>query len=404
MDPAGRSVIRVLHVIDSLGNGGAEHQLTAMLLHSNRHTFDHHVCALGVADRFSARLREGGIAVHKFERQPRREPVGTLRQLQRLIRTLDPDVMHVSLYWASVLGRTAAHFARRPVVTSLVTTSYEPEQRLDNPYLTPAKIAVVRALDGITARRWGTWFVAVSEAVRASAVRRLHIPPDRMSVIARGVEIERFAPAPPARIAAARAVLGWDGAYPVLLTVGRLVPQKGQRYAIEAMPRILEKFPRALLVIAGEGRLRADLEARIRALGLQERVWLLGERHDVPTLLSAADIFVFPSLIEGSGGALLEALAAGCPSVATRIEPLREVTDNGRLAILVDLQSAFAVAEGVNRLAGDLLLAARLGDEARAWARERYDIAASARKFEAVFAAVAAGRPVNLEEVAVGAR
>lgn len=397
-------MIRVLHVIDSLGNGGSEYQLTAMLLHSDRAQFEHHVCALGVADRFTPRLRAGGIVVHKFERQPRREPVGTLRQLQHLIRDLKPDVLHVSLYWSSVLGRTAAHFAHLPVVTSLVSTSYEPEQRLDNPHLTPAKVAVVRALDSITARRWGTWFVAVSEAVRASAIRRLHIPAERISVIARGIEIERFAPAPPEHVTAARTVLGWHDAYPVLLTVGRLVPQKGQRYAIEAMPRILEKFPRALLVLAGEGRLRADLEARIRALGLQERVWLLGERHDVPTLLAAADIFVFPSLIEGSGGALLEALAAGCPSVATRIEPLREVTDNGRLALLVDLQSSQAVAEAVNRLAGDLLLAARLGEEAVAWARERYDIAVSARKFGAVFEAVSAGRPVKLEEVAVGVK
>ncbi len=397
-------MMRVLHVIDSLGNGGAEYQLTAMLIRSDAQRFQHSVCALGKADRYGARLREAGIPVYKFNRDPRHEPLRILRELRRVVREVAPDVMHVSLYWASVLGRTAARLARIPVVTSLVTTTYEPEWRQGNPQLTPLKVMGAWTLDVVTARRWGTWFVAVTEAVRNSAVQQLGLPPERITVIPRGLEMDRFIPPPPQTVTAFRAHLEWDGAYPLLLNVGRLVSLKGQRYAIEAMPEILKTFPRALLVLVGEGYERGDIEALARSLGVAERVQLLGERHDVPILLASADIFVFPSLYEGFGGALVEALGAGCPCVASRIPHLREVTDAGRVALLVEPRSPRPIAEAVIRLAGDLALAARLGDEGAAWARERYDITSSIRKFEAVFDAVASGRPVRTEELTVAAR
>ena len=393
---------RVLHVIDSLGGGGAESQLTSMLAASDKRRFLHTVCALGVADRYGARLRAAGIRFVKFNAIPRREPLKTLGALRSLVREVEPDVIHTSLYWSSILGRVAARLARSPVVTTLVNTSYEPEWRMDNPRLTPAKHFAVRLVDAATARRWNAWFVALTESIRLSAIRQLGLPPERISVIPRGLDTDRFAHPPAERVEAARLDLGWDGAYPVLLNVGRLVPQKGQRYIVSAMPEILKTFPRALLVLAGEGYLRADLEALARSLGVADHLRLLGARDDVPLLLAAADLFVFPSLYEGFGTALLEALTAGCPCVASRVPAVSEVTEGGTIARLVTPQSPTALAEAVMRLAGDRLEAARLGDEAAIWTRGRYHIIRSTRMFETVFEAVASGRPVRLEE-AVGA-
>jgi glycosyltransferase involved in cell wall biosynthesis len=397
-------VIRVLHVIDSLGSGGTEYQLTAMLARADARRFEHVVCALGTADVYSHRLRAAGVRVERLGRTPRREPVRTLRALRAALRDVAPHLVHASLYWSGVLGRIAAGLAGIPAVTSLVNTTYEPEWRLDNPRLTPFKVAVVQAADGLTARAWGTWFVAVTEAVKASAVKHLRLPPELVSVIPRGLEMERFAPPPRPRVAALRGELGWDGAYPVMVNVGRLVPQKGQRYAIEAMPEILKVQPRALLALVGKGPLHQELGELARALGVERRVQLLGMRQDVPMLLAAADLFVFPSLFEGFGGAMVEALAAGCPCVGSRIAPLLEVSNGGRVARLVEPGSPRAIAHAVTELAGDLVGASRLGDEAAAWARERYEMSASTRAFEAVFAAVAAGRPADPERtpVAVG--
>jgi glycosyltransferase involved in cell wall biosynthesis len=262
-------------------------------------------------------------------------------------------------------------------------------------------MAAARWLDGATSRHWGTWFVAISRAVRESAIRQLGVRPDRISIIPRGLEIEDLSSvAEKAR--ALRTELGWGDAYPVIVNVGRLVPQKGQRYAIQAMTAITKALPRALLVLVGEGRLHAELEGLARSLGLADRVRLLGERHDVPVVLAAADLFVFPSLFEGFGAALVEALAAGRPCVASRISPLAEVTDDGRVALLADPRSPQALADGLIRLGTDQGLAGRLGEQAAAWAHQQYDITASIRKFEMLFDALACGRPIEAGEITLG--
>jgi glycosyltransferase involved in cell wall biosynthesis len=230
--------------------------------------------------------------------------------------------------------------------------------------------------------------VAISEAVKASAVRQLGISAERITVIPRGLSFDASRAASAADLAEARAVLGGDR-YPIILSVGRLVPQKGQRYAIAAMPKVVAAYPRARLVIVGDGWLRKDLQARVESLGLQDQVLLAGERRDVDRLLQVADLFVFPSLSEGFGVALLEALGAGRASVVSRIHALAEVTDQGRVALLVDPRSSDALADGIIRLAGDRAEAARLGAAAAAWARERYDIRTSMRVLEDLYRALA---------------
>ncbi|MGH2372893.1 MAG: glycosyltransferase [bacterium] len=396
-------MIRVLHVIDSLDTGGAERQLTTMLVRSDAQRFSHTVCALRGDEPHGARLREARIPVYALHRVPRREIFRTLGDLRALIRQADPDVVHTSLYWADVLGRTAARLEGRPAVTTLVNTTYEHEWRQDNPQLTPGKVAVARALDEITARWGATAFVAISQAVRSSAIRLLRIPPRRITVIPRGLPLDREPPSAE-QVASLRAQLGWDAAYPVVLTVGRLVPQKGQRYAIEAMTRISKAFPRTVLAMAGEGRLRGELEHLVNSNGQAGRIHFLGERRDVPALLAAADIFVFPSLFEGFGGALLEALGAGRPCVASRIPALEEVTDGGRVALLVDPRAPEALAEAMIRLADDRDLAGRLGREAAAWVHTQFDINTSVRKLEEVLGTVAAGGAAGAALHRVGLR
>ncbi len=391
-------MIRVLHVIDSLGTGGAEHQLTATLVQSDTQRFHHVVCALGITGPNAATLRAAGIPVYVLNRDPRHQPIRTFRALRAVAREVAPDLIHTSLYWSSILGRAAARVSRRPVVTTLVNTTYSPEWRRDNPRLTPAKVAVVRSLDSFTARRWGTWFVGVTEAVRASATQYLGIDPERISVIPRGLRLDKFDPPTPDWVAAIRTRLGWDGHYPVVLSVGRLVPQKGHRYAIQAMARVAEAFPHALLAVAGEGHLREELLRHAREAGQADRVRLLGERDDVPDLLAAADLFVFPSLFEGFGGALVEAMALGKPCVAARFAGVGELTDGGRTACLVPQASPDDLAQALVELAGDRTAAAALGTAAQAWARARFDRRITVRAFEQLYERLVATWPASGQE------
>ncbi|MDR7418498.1 MAG: glycosyltransferase [Armatimonadota bacterium] len=397
-------MIHVLHVIESLGIGGAERQLVSTLLRSDRHRFAHTVCALTVVEHFGDVLAGAGIPVIVLNRRPRRETWRTLRELRAVIRSVRPQIVHTSLYWSDVLGRTAARMEHVPSITTMVNTIYSPEWRRDNPRLTPRKIAMARVLDLATAR-WSACVVAVTGAVRACGIKYLGVPPHRIVVIPRGLELGRLTPPPAEQTDALRASLGWAGAHPVMLNVGRLVPQKGQRYAVAAMPRVLERYPRARLAIAGEGPLRTELEEIARAAGVGDHVQFLGERTDVPALLAAADLFVFSSLFEGFAGALVEAMAMGKPTVTAAFAGADELTDGGRTARLVPTADADALAAGVIELAGNPAEAASLGEAAESWARSRFDLRRTAAALEALYERVASGRPVVGDDLwATGAR
>ncbi len=144
----------------------------------------------------------------------------------------------------------------------------------------------------------------------------LGVDPDRITVVKRGRDSDRLGRRTPERTPAARAMLGIPETAEVVVTVGRQEYQKGHRYLIEAFAGVVASRPDARLLIAGrEGHSTAALQSLINELDLNSVVTLLGHRSDVPEVLAASELFVFPSLYEGLGGALIEALALGLPVV-----------------------------------------------------------------------------------------
>lgn len=135
-----------------------------------------------------------------------------------------------------------------------------------------------------------------------------------------------------------------------LLAVGRLVYEKGHEFLVEAMSKVAQVNDRAAAGICGEGPLREQLSRQIEALGLQEKVKLLGLWNDIPELLAAADVFVLPSRWEGLPMALLEAMMAGLPVVAARVEGVEDVVEHGTHGFLVPLESPQALADAVLQL------------------------------------------------------
>ena len=391
--------ITILHVLDDLDTGGTERQMIAFLSRSDQSRFRHEMCALSEGGRFVADLEGLGIPVHILGVTSRRDLGRAAVRLWRLVRAVAPDLIHAALYRPGVTSRCVGRVCGIPVITTLVNTTYEPEWRMDNPHVKGWKVWITQTLDGLTARWWGTRFVAITQSVKASAVRQLGLRPGNIAVIPRGLVVDEYAGREIGDSETMRASVGWKDTYPVILNVARLVPQKGQPYAIAAMKDVVLRFPRARLVIVGEGWLRPRLEESIRTLGLENHVTLLGERRDVPALLRAADIFVFPSLYEGIGNALLEAMAAGKPCVASRIPVLSEVTGDGTAALLADPQSPPSLATHLIRLAEDREFATQLGEGARAWVRSRYDIVSVVAALEAFFQQVAADGGVRAKGI-----
>lgn len=150
-----------------------------------------------------------------------------------------------------------------------------------------------------------------------------------------------------------------------LLAVGRLVYEKGHEFLVEAMSAVTRADGRAVAGICGEGPLREQLTRQIEALGLQEKVKLLGQWDDVPELLAAADVFVLPSRWEGLPMALLEAMMAGLPVVAARVEGVEDVVEPGVHGLLVPLESPAELARAILQLLGSPQERARMGKAAR---------------------------------------
>jgi glycosyltransferase involved in cell wall biosynthesis len=170
-----------------------------------------------------------------------------------------------------------------------------------------------------------------------------------------------------------------------VLSVARLLPNKGHRYLVEAAPEILMRFPDAHFIFAGDGGERVALEGRIVALDLTGRFSLVGFREDVEDVLRAGDVFVLPSLAEGFALSLVEALAAGLPAIATRVGGAAEVIQDGINGFLVPSGDAPALAEGVIRaLALDDAGRQRMSMAARATA-ERFSLEAMAERMFAIY-------------------
>lgn len=158
----------------------------------------------------------------------------------------------------------------------------------------------------------------------------------------------------------------------ILLAVGRLVYSKAHEILIAAMPMVLQKFPNAKVGICGDGVLRTNLEAQIQSLGLSDSVKLLGESDHVAKFLASADVFVLPSLWEGLPIALLEAMSAGLPVIATKVEGVEEVIVEGKHGLLVPIANIDALANAIIQLLADPQLRHRMGTASKVKVLESY--------------------------------
>lgn len=356
--------LKVLYVINGLGTGGAERSLAEMIEPLASHGVSVTVACLferaeGVQDEVRGRGHDVRfLGSGWFKRW---------RQLRSLIKESNPDVIHTTIFEADLLGRLASIGGARPVITSIVNPSYDLPVS-DHPDVKLWKLRAVRWLDGLTARHLTTRFHALSQSVADSATRTLGIDPNRIHVIPRGRSRLRLGEPSLQRRQRVRAAMGLEDSSELLLCVGRREHQKGQTYAVRAMAELVDSRPGLVLVIAGrDGGASESLKKEVQAANLGDRVRFLGHRDDVPDLMVAADILVFPSLYEGIGGTLIEAMALELPIVASDIAPLREVTMGA--ALLVEPGSSGALASGIERLLSDSDLRQAL----RIRGRERFE-------------------------------
>ncbi len=367
--------LSVLYVINQLGPGGTERSLADLVSGMESEGV---VASIACLRPTAVDLRPDARVTCPVEILEGRGTADKARHLRGLLRRRPPDLVHTMLFESDLVGRLAAAGTGIPVLSSLVNTSYEPARYRD-PAISRNRLRAVQWIDSLTGRLLTNHFHAVTDAVKTSAVRHLRLRPDRITVVHRGRDPRRLGTPGPERRARARAALGLDAADEVLVNVGRQEYQKGHRFLLEAVALLAPTRPRLRVVIAGkEGRMTPELQRLLDTRNLRGTVRFLGNRSDVPEVLAAGDVFVFPSLYEGIGGAMIEAMALSLPVVCSDLPPLREVVEAGASAFLVPPENPVECADAVARILDEPALAGRFGARGREIFLERFTVGASA--------------------------
>lgn len=379
--------IRVLHLIEALGPGGAERLLYTNLSRLNRDLFDGVVCHLYDRDlHWRQPILDLGYPVYSLGMASLADGVRGILRLRSLLKRESVDLIHTHLYGANLLGRIVGVLLGIPVVSSLHSVEFVPALSAAYGGVSSTKLRVLYLLDRLS--RWlaDPEFLAVSRYVQESAIQYLGIRPDRIRVIYNAIDPRVFEPSRD-ESARLRSDLGIGAHAPVILCVSRFHPEKGFRYLIEAIPFLVGRFPDVCILSVGGGasaEVRTHRELAER-LGVATRVQFLGVRADVRPYLRLCDVFVLPSLAEGLGLSLVEAMAMERACVATRVAALPEVVADGRSGILVEPADAEALAGAIARLLADSDLRVKMGSEGRRITLERFNVYHNISELETLY-------------------
>ncbi len=365
--------IRVAQVITSVVLGGGGQVISAIARNIDQSRFEMDVYCVLEGGELVDYVRSFGFRVHFLPichtRGFVRYHIGPWLQLVRMLQRGRYDIVHTHLFRADLVGTVAAMAAgRRVVVKTLhnMGTRRRTYHRVVDRLLAP----FIRRV------------VCVSEAQRLVTVRRDGVDDRKVVVIRNGVQMERFERSRGAREAAAG--LGLDPARPIVGTVGRLIEEKGHAYLIQAMPEIIRRHPGTQFLIVGGGPLQPTIEREARD-SAGTGVVITGLRPDVPELLGLMDVFVFPSLSEGSPIAALEAMAAGIPVACTDIPALQEIMRPQDTCLMFRAGNAASLADAVCRMLGDSELRRTLAEQARKMVRTEYSEQGMIRAYEAMY-------------------
>ena len=367
----------ILHVIEGLGRGGAERRLLYDVTFLDRSRFRSVVCHLCPPCEFTEKFSALDIPLFCLEMNGWGSWGQALARLSGLVRRESVDLIHTQLFWADLVGRMVGKWKGLPVVTTLQSSVYEPGIDF---FHSPKR----RWLESLSGRLCNEKFVAVSDFVRESAITRLGFPREDVVVIRNGVDFNEFLPPSIEKRRLNRASLGISDDNQVLITVGKLNPPKGMEDLIKALPKIVARYPKTILLIVGEGPMRAELEELSLSSGSKESIRFLGHRADVPRLLAASDLFVLPTLSEGFPLSLLEAVATGLPCVASDIGPIRELLGEMEPS-LIPTRNPQALSEAVLKHLCALDQSRHLAREQRISFETRFDARKSAVQLEHLY-------------------
>lgn len=373
------ATVRIARIITRLNIGGPSIQATRLTGALEDHGFHtrllHGRLGDGEGD-MSYLIPAGADTVYLPRLQRQLSPIDDIRTVFALyaqFRRLRPAIVHTHMAKAGMLGRLAAaayNLTRGAAPRARVVHTYHGHV-LDgyfSPLMTRVFITLERALAGLSDA-----IIAISPAIRDELLNTYRVGREHQyRVVPLGFDLAPFAAVDAAARAEARRALDLPPGVPVISTVGRLTAIKQHGLFLDVIRRTIADHPDAIALIAGDGELRAGLEAHAASLGIAGNVRFLGWRRDLATIYGASDVFLLTSRNEGTPVALIEAMATGVPGVSTDVGGVKDVIGSSEAGLLAPFGDADALAAHVTGLLADPKRRSAMGARARARVLDRY--------------------------------
>jgi len=317
-------------------------------------------------DRGIREAVERGVKVIAIPSLMRRiSPVQDLKALFWLWRLLireRPSMVHTHTSKGGILGRPAGKFAGVPIIV------HTPHGHVFyghfGPLVSKFFLLTERVMARITDR-----MVALTEAERNDYIALSVSSPEKIATIHSGVDVDRFMNVQ-VNIAEKKRRLGLNSKGLVVGTVGWLLPIKGPVHLLKAMPYVWENYPEACLIFVGKGDLEKELREEVNRMKAWDKVKFLGWRDDIPEIMQVLDVFVLPSMNEGMGRVLVEAMAGGKPVVASRVGGILDLVKEGQNGFLAEPGDEKGLAIAIKKLLDDKKMRDEMGKKGREMATE----------------------------------
>jgi len=378
--PQASRPLRVLHVIDSLGPAGAEHQLVSLVSHLRRHGVASEVAVLQQPYTLKPLLDGLGVTVHTMDHSNGKHFFATAHRLSSLLRKRDFDIVHAHL-WNSIVavGLSKVRYSKEKRFLTFHNSSYQH-------FRARSIVRRIRKIfDRLLLRYSIDQCVAVTRFIATSNQRLLGVP--RVEMIFNGIDLAGLPVFAKEEREEIRQRLGCGEGDFLIVTAGRLAEQKGQSFLIESIGLLNPQTPNIKGVIFGEGPARQELQNQIASRGLESKISMPGsvEQASLFRAMAAADVFVFPSIREPFGLAAAEAMARGTPIVASAVDGLPELIEDGVSGKLVQAGDAADLAHAISALVSDPALRLQYATAAKKRARELFDIARLSGQLAALY-------------------
>lgn len=350
-----RKRTKIVHLVTSLEVGGAQHNMLLGLPRLDPERYEHILVSIMDRMQMEQQFRQLGIDVHTLGLSRKTDLAVALR-LRSLLQKLRPDILHTYLIHGNILGRIVGRLVGVPVIIGSELTIGQAGRlgklatKLTNPLTDAVEVN--------------------SETGGRAVVTDLGVPAEKVEVVLPGLDLDAFSCTK--NRSSIRSQIGVQEHQHLVLYIGRLRSVKGVEYGIKAFARAAEANPTLHLALAGDGEQRDYLENLAYDLGISKRATFLGERSDLPDVLSAADSVLMPSLREGFPRVAIEAMAASKPVIATKVGAISEAIIDDNSGILVVSRDVPAMSTAINHLTGDSDLQARLGANARTRVENHY--------------------------------